>query len=91
MPEIEVKAMVPGARPISVPLSIVKPVQPGSAKEEAMIFAGEYSGVCGIVGHPHGLLWEMIVFDSEGCMYFVGVSPWYLVRTVKRTIQLGRI
>ena len=90
MPEIEVKAMVPGARPISIPLSFLKPVQPGGAGEEAMIFAGEYSGVRGVVGDAQGPLWEMITFDTQECMYLVQVPPEHLVRTLKRTIQRGR-
>lgn len=88
-PEIEVKAMVPGARPMSIPLRFVKPVHPGGRPEEAIIFAGEYSGAVGVVGHAFGPSWEVVVFDDQDCMYFVEVPPEYMVRTVKRTIRLG--
>ena len=86
-PEIKVKAMVPGARPTSIPLCFLKPVHPGGRAEEAIVFAGEYSGVIGVVGCADGPLWELASFDAQGCMYCVKVPPEHLVRTVKRRIR----
>lgn len=88
-PEVEVKAMVPGARPISIPLRFLKPVRPGGLAEEAIVFAGEYSGALGVVVCAVGPLWELVVFDAQQCMSYIKVAPEHLVRTAKRKIRLG--
>jgi hypothetical protein len=90
-PEIEVKAMVPGARPMSIPLCFLKPVHPGGRLEEAIIFAGEYEGLLCLVGYAVGPSWEVVIVDDHGCMYVVTAPPEHMVRTVKRSIQLGHL
>ena len=87
LPEIEVKAMVPGARPMSVPICFLKPVHPGGDGEEAIIIAGEHSGTLGIVGNTEGPLWDLLVFDGMGDMIVVTIRPENLVRTLKRKVR----
>jgi hypothetical protein len=83
--------MVPGARPVSIPLCCLKPVHPSGHLEEAVIFTSEYQGSRCVVGCAVGASWEVIVFDDQDGMYIVRALPEHMVRTVKRSIQLGRL
>jgi hypothetical protein len=80
--------MVPGARPVSIPLCCLKPVHPGGRLEEVVIFTSEYQGSRCIVGCAVGVSWEVIVFDNQDGMYIVRALLEHMVRTVKRSIQL---
>ena len=82
--EIEVKAMVPGARVTSIPSRFLKPIHPGGVEEEAIIISGEHSGKLAIVGSTTGLLWEVLVIDGEGTIV-VTTPRENLVKPTKRS------
>jgi hypothetical protein len=88
-PEVEVKAMVPGARPVSIPVRFLEPARPGGVKEEVIVFAGEHSGALGVVACAVGPLWELVVFDAQRCMSYIKVAPEHLVRIAHHKIRLG--
>jgi hypothetical protein len=85
LPEIEVKAMVPGARVMSIPSRFLEPIHPGSIQEEVIIISGEHSGKLAIVGSMAAPLWEVLVIDGEeGTTPIVVTTPQEnLVKTTK--------
>jgi translation initiation factor IF-1 len=89
LPEIEVKAMVPGARAMFIPSRFLEPIHPGGIQEEAIIISGEHLGKLAIVGSTAGPLWEVLVIDGEeGTTPIVVTTPREnLVKTTKHAFR----
>jgi hypothetical protein len=58
-PEIEVKPMVAGMKPVSIPIHFLELVQPYGVKDSAIIIAGEHLGEEVVVKNTSGSLWEL--------------------------------
>jgi hypothetical protein len=65
-PSIEVKIMLPGTNPVSIPLCFLSPVQPVGLKERAVIIAGEHSGKEVFVKEMTSSSWKLLPCDSAG-------------------------
>ena len=88
IPEIEVKPMIAGVGPISIPLHFIAPVHPGGAGEEVIVIGGDHSGRQGVVSDTTGALWEVILTDQpQGVTIRVTTPPKHLVKIVKQAIR----
>jgi hypothetical protein len=77
-PEIEVKLMVPGTEPVSIPLSFLEPVHPAGAKENAIVIAGEHLGKEVVTKNAKGVLWDLVLTGSTGNTH-ISARPEHLV------------
>jgi hypothetical protein len=86
-PAIEVKPMVPGADPISVPLRVLEPVHPSGIKEQAVIIAGENLGEEVVVVGTGQSLWKLAPYDHPSNPMYMAPRE-HLVARVRSKLRL---
>jgi hypothetical protein len=85
---IEVKTMVPGSQPISIPLRCLKLVMPRRAAGAAVVIAGEHFGKEVLVLGESGAVWDLLIVDGSETR--VSISPDHLVELRGRLLSLSQ-